>query len=50
MTTVVVTHDQAEAPAIADQVAVLLDGRIAQAGDPATIYTAPATRGDPLLR
>jgi len=42
-TALLVTHDQQEALAVADQIAVLLDGRIAQAGDPGTIYRTPAT-------
>lgn len=42
-TAVIVTHDQSEALSIADQVAVLLDGRVAQAGTPLEIYRAPAT-------
>ena len=40
-TAVVVTHDQLEALSIADEVAVLLNGRIAQVADPATIYGFP---------
>ncbi|MEE2034899.1 ABC transporter ATP-binding protein, partial [Rhodococcus chondri] len=35
---VLVTHDQAEALAIADHVAVMLDGRIAQLGTPQEVY------------
>ncbi|MGD9705199.1 MAG: ABC transporter ATP-binding protein [Acidimicrobiia bacterium] len=42
-TAVVVTHDQQEALSIADQVAVLLDGRVAQTADPATLYEQPAS-------
>ncbi len=42
-TTVLVTHDQAEALSFADQVAVMLDGRFAQIGSPAEVYDAPAT-------
>ncbi|TCN41791.1 iron(III) transport system ATP-binding protein [Kribbella orskensis] len=42
-TTVLVTHDQAEALSFADQVAVILDGRLAQIGSPAEVYDAPAT-------
>jgi len=38
-----VTHDQLEAMAIADRIAVLDDGRIAQISDPQTIYDQPAT-------
>ncbi len=43
VTTVMVTHDQTEALAIADRVAVLLDGRIAQTGAPGELYDRPAT-------
>jgi iron(III) transport system ATP-binding protein len=42
-TAVIVTHDQLEALSIADQVAVLLDGRIAQAAAPSQVYHRPAT-------
>ncbi|WP_395665031.1 ABC transporter ATP-binding protein [Methylocella sp.] len=38
---VLVTHDQAEALAFADQVAVLRDGRLAQVGAPRALYFAP---------
>lgn len=37
-TAMVVTHDRDEALAIADQVVVLLDGRVEHAGPPATLY------------
>jgi iron(III) transport system ATP-binding protein len=43
-TFVYVTHDHAEALALATQVAVLDHGRIVQIGDPEAIYRAPATR------
>jgi iron(III) transport system ATP-binding protein len=43
---VLVTHDQQEAISLADQVAVLRDGRVAQAGRPQEVYTQPA---DPAL-
>lgn len=43
VTAVYVTHDQAEAFAIADQVAVMNRGRIEQLGPPETIYRTPAT-------
>lgn len=42
-TAVIVTHDQLEALSIADQVAVLLDGRIAQAATPSEVYRFPTT-------
>jgi iron(III) transport system ATP-binding protein len=38
-----VTHDQAEAFTIADRVAVMLDGRIAQIDTPERLFTAPAS-------
>ncbi|GIJ28898.1 ABC transporter [Micromonospora qiuiae] len=41
-TGVLVTHDQGEALSVADQVAVLRDGRVIQAGTPTTIYREPA--------
>ncbi len=40
-TTVLVTHDQAEALSTADQVAVLRGGRLVQLTDPRTLYRAP---------
>jgi putative spermidine/putrescine transport system ATP-binding protein len=43
ITTLVVTHDQAEAVALADQIALLLDGRLAQHGPPEAFYRRPAT-------
>jgi len=39
-----VTHDQAEAMSMSDRVAVMLDGRIAQADTPRALYARPATR------
>lgn len=42
-TAVIVTHDQLEALSIADQVAVLLDGRIAQSAEPTEVYHHPAS-------
>ncbi len=42
-TAVIVTHDQLEALSIADQVAVLLDGRIAHAATPSEVYRFPTT-------
>jgi iron(III) transport system ATP-binding protein len=44
-TTVMVTHDQDEALAMADQVAVLRDGRVAQAGHPEEVYCQPVDPG-----
>lgn len=43
-TTVYVTHDQAEALAISDRVAVINEGRIEQVGTPETVYRKPASR------
>ena len=42
-TAVYITHDQAEAFALADQVGVLEKGRLVQFGPPEQIYTQPAT-------
>jgi iron(III) transport system ATP-binding protein len=44
ITFVYVTHDQTEAMAIADRVAVLHEGRLQQYGSPREVYTAPANR------
>jgi ABC-type Fe3+/spermidine/putrescine transport system ATPase subunit len=43
MTCIFVTHDQAEAFALSDRVAVLANGGIAQMGTPNEIYEAPAS-------
>jgi multiple sugar transport system ATP-binding protein len=43
VTTIYVTHDQAEAMTMADMLLVLRNGRIEQAGDPEFIYRRPAT-------
>jgi putative spermidine/putrescine transport system ATP-binding protein len=43
ITTVFVTHDQAEALALSDQVVVMSNGRIEQVGEPATVYNRPAS-------
>lgn len=43
ITTVYVTHDQAEALSMSDRIAVLCEGRIVQEGSPREIYHAPAT-------
>ncbi len=40
-TAVLVTHDQQEALSVADRVAVLLDGVVAQAGPPTEVYRHP---------
>ncbi len=42
-TTVYITHDQAEAFALADKIGVLEEGRLVQFGDPEDIYNEPAT-------
>jgi iron(III) transport system ATP-binding protein len=42
-TTVYITHDQAEAFALADQVGVLEGGRLVQSGTPEDVYNHPAT-------
>jgi len=42
-TAVFVTHDQAEALAIADVLAVMSDGRIVQSGIPDDVYTEPVS-------
>lgn len=42
VTTVLVTHDQAEALDVADRIAVLNQGRIEQVGSPTEVYDAPA--------
>jgi spermidine/putrescine ABC transporter ATP-binding subunit len=44
ITTVFVTHDQEEALALSDRIAVLNQGRIAQIGTPEDLYRRPATR------
>src|SRR3954453_21621853 len=43
ITTLYVTHDQEEALAISDHVAVMYGGRIEQMGTPSQMYTAPLT-------
>ncbi|WP_181685137.1 ABC transporter ATP-binding protein [Halorhabdus salina] len=44
ITTIYVTHDQAEALAISDRIGVVNDGRIEQIGTPEDVYRNPATR------
>ncbi len=44
LTFMIVTHDQDEAMAVADRMAVMKDGRIAQCGPPREIYERPASR------
>jgi ABC-type Fe3+/spermidine/putrescine transport system ATPase subunit len=43
ITSVYVTHDQREALALADQIAVMQGGTILQIGDPISVYTRPKT-------
>lgn len=43
ITTIFVTHDQEEALAISDRIAVMYEGRIEQVDDPASIYNHPKT-------
>jgi putative spermidine/putrescine transport system ATP-binding protein len=43
ITTLYVTHDQEEALAVSDQVAVMYGGKIEQIGPPAEMYSRPAT-------
>ncbi len=43
VTTVMVTHDQEEALAMADIIVVMRDGRIEQVGSPAELYETPKT-------
>lgn len=44
ITTVYVTHDQAEAMALGDRIVVMEHGRVAQIGTPRQIYEAPQSR------
>jgi len=43
ITTIVVTHDQQEAVVLADQVALILDGRLQQFAPPETLFKRPAS-------
>ena len=49
ITAILVTHDQSEALSFADQVAVLRQGRLAQAGAPHTLYWQPRDRATALF-
>lgn len=42
-TAVLVTHDQEEALSMADDVAIMADGRIAQQGPPMLVYSSPSS-------
>jgi thiamine transport system ATP-binding protein len=44
ITTVYVTHDQAEALAISDRIAVMQNGQLQQVDTPETVYRQPASR------
>lgn len=44
ITAMYVTHDQAEAMVMSDQIVVMFDGRIHQIGDAHAVYDRPATR------
>lgn len=45
ITTVFVTHDQEEALAVSDRIAVMNSGRIEQIGSPEELYTTPSSAG-----
>jgi hypothetical protein len=47
ITTIIVTHDQEEAMAMADLVVVMGDNRVQQVGPPLEIYRRPATASSP---
>ena len=44
LTAVYVTHDQKEALSVADRMAILEDGRVAQVGTPQDVYRSPHSR------
>ena len=43
-TTLIVTHDQEEAMALADRIAIMAQGRVLQIGSPREVYEEPACR------
>jgi ABC-type Fe3+/spermidine/putrescine transport system ATPase subunit len=43
VTVILVTHDQSEALSLADRIAVMEKGRVAQVGDPVELYENPAS-------
>ena len=42
ITTIMVTHDQAEAMTLADRVVVMTNGRVQQIGSPQDLYRTPS--------
>jgi iron(III) transport system ATP-binding protein len=44
ITTILVTHDQAEAMGFADRIVILRDGALSQTGTPREVYLAPSNR------
>jgi sn-glycerol 3-phosphate transport system ATP-binding protein len=44
ITSIYVTHDQAEAMALSDRIVIMDAGRVQQVGEPFTIYAHPANR------
>lgn len=43
LTTILVTHDQAEALSLSDRIALMRDGRIVQVGTPQEVHSSPAS-------